>query len=70
MRDNQKLSKRLSKGFKRLVYWNGYNTKTENKNMTNEHRYFLEPNFVEVNRLFVLVCTNEDENAKRFKTGR
>ena len=70
MRDNQKLSKRLSKGFKRLVYWNEYNTKTENKNMTNEYRYLLEPNFVEVNRLFVLVCTNKDENAKRFKTGR
>ena len=40
-RENQKLSKRLSKGFERPVYWNEYKTKTENKNMTDEFRYFL-----------------------------
>ena len=34
-RDNQKLSKHLSKGFKRSVYWNEYKTKSENKNTTN-----------------------------------
>ena len=33
-RDNQKLSKLLSKGFERSVYWNEYKTKNENKNMT------------------------------------
>ena len=53
-RDNQKLSKLLSKGFERSVYWNEYKTKSENKNTTNEYRYFLESNFVGVNRLFVL----------------
>ena len=35
-RDNQKLSKLLSKGSERLVYWNEYKTKSENKNTTNE----------------------------------
>ena len=39
---NQKLSRLLSKGFKRLVYWNLYKTKSENKNTTNEYTYFLE----------------------------
>ena len=39
---NQKLSRLLSKGFKRLVYWNLYKTKRENKNTTNEYTYFLE----------------------------
>ena len=34
-RDNQKLSKHLSKGFERSVYWNEYKTKSENKNTTN-----------------------------------
>ena len=29
---------------------------------------FFESNFVRVNRLFVLVQINEDNNAKRFKT--
>ena len=35
--------------------------------MTNEFRYFLESNFVGVNRLFVLFYSNKDENAKIFK---
>ena len=49
--DNQKLSKLLSKGFERSVYWNGYKTKGENKDTTNEYRYFLKSNFIGVNRL-------------------
>ena len=46
-RDNQKLSKPLSKGFERSVYWNEYKTKSEDKNMTNEFRYFLESNLLD-----------------------
>ena len=69
-KDNQKLSQLLGKGFERLVYWNEYKTKIENKNTTNEYIYLLQSNFVAVNRLFVLVYSNEDENAKRFKTQR
>ena len=65
-RDNQKLSKLLSKGFKIPVYWNENKTKSDNKNTANELRYFLESGFVGVNRLFVLVYTNEGNNAKRF----
>ena len=41
----EKLSKILSKGSERSVYWNEYKTKSENKNTTNECRYFLESNF-------------------------
>ena len=66
-RDNQKLPKLLSKGFERSVYWNEYKTKSENKNTTNELRYFLELNFIGINRLFVLVYANEAKNAERFK---
>ena len=69
-KDNQKLSKLLSKGFQRSFYWNKYKTKSENKNTANEYRYFLESNFVRVNRLFVLVYTNEDATSKRFKAKR
>ena len=69
-RDNQKLSKLLNKVFERSVYWNEYKAKSENKNTTNEYRYFLKLNFVDVNRLFVLVYLNQDTNAKRFKTRR
>ena len=67
VRDNQKLSKLLSEGFERSAYWNEYKTKSENKNTTNEYRYFIKSNFVGViNRLFVLFYTNEANNAKRF----
>ena len=45
-RNNQKLSKFLSKGYERTVYWNGYKTKDENKNASNEFTYFLESNFI------------------------
>ena len=66
-RDNQKLRKLLSKGlFERSVYWNEYKTKSDNINTTDEFRYFLELNFVEVNRLFVVVYRNEPNNSKRF----
>ena len=66
----QKLPKLLSKNFKRSIYWNKYKTKSENKNAANEYRYFLKSNFVGVNRLFVLLYSNENDKAKRFKTRR
>ena len=44
-KNNQKLSKLLSKEFERSVYWSKYNTKSDTKNTKNEYRHFLEPNF-------------------------
>ena len=67
---NQKLSKLVSKGFERSVYWNEYKTKTDNKDTTNKFRFFLESNFVGVNRLFVLIYSNSDAASKIFKAKR
>ena len=47
-KDNQKLLKLLSKGFERSVYWNEYKRKSETTNTTNEYRYVLESNFVDI----------------------
>ena len=69
-KDNQKLWKLFSKVFERSVYWNEYTTNSENKSTKNEYRYFLELNFVGVNRLFVLGYSNQDANCKRVKTWR
>ena len=69
-RDDQNLSKFFSNGFERSLYWNEYKTESENENTTNKYRYFLESNFVGVNRLFVLVCSNQDADSKRFNTPR
>ena len=65
-RDNPKLSKLLSKGFERYVYWNEYKTKGEKKNTTNKFRYFLESNFVGVSRLIFLVYPNQNDEPNRF----
>ena len=69
-RGNQKLSKLLSKECETSLYWNEYKTKGENWNTTNEVKYFLKSNFVQFNRLFALVHTNEDAASKRFKAKR
>ena len=54
-RDNQEVAKTSQERIWKIVYWNEYKTKSDNKNTTSEFRYFLESKFVEVNRLFVLV---------------
>ena len=50
-RNNQKLSKLLSKGFKRSVYWNDYKTQSEKKNTANEYKYFRQSSFIGFIRL-------------------
>ena len=67
-KNNKKLRYLFSKGFERSVYQNEYKTKSGNKYTAQQFIYFLKPNFVRVNTLFVLVYSNQDENSKRFKT--
>ena len=40
-RDNKKLSKVLSRGFERSVYWNEYKAKSDKKNAKEEFKLFL-----------------------------
>ena len=49
-KDNQKLSRLLSKTFEKLVYWNEYKAIRENENKTNENRCFLKSNFDGIKR--------------------
>ena len=67
VQDNQKLSKLHSKEFETSVYWIEYKTENANENTTNKYRYFIESDFVGVNRLFVLISPNQDNSVKRFK---
>ena len=69
--DNTKLSKLLSEGFKRPIYWNKY--KIIFKNYNDEYiRERLDASFQGVNRLFVLAyasgnnITNENSYRKYF----
>ena len=59
--DNTKLSKLLSEGFKRSIYWNKY--KIIFKNYNNEYiRERLDASFQGVNKLFVLPYASGDDN--------
>ena len=69
-KNNRGLSECLNKWFERSALWNKCKTKSENKNMTKEFKHFLESNFVGVNRLFILIFPNEDNNPKMYKTQR
>ena len=62
-KDNQKLSKLLSKIFWRSIYRNE-RKKSEKKNTAFGYWYFLKSNFVGVNRLFVPVYSNQDTSSK------
>ena len=46
----------------------GTNIKQKVRNITNKYRYFLKSNFEDVNKLFVLVYSNQDDNAEKYKT--
>ena len=62
---NQKLSKLLNKGFERSAYQNEYKTKNENEDTTRRTDVLLD-HLVEVNRLLVLVYSNQDDKAKSY----
>ena len=59
-KDNVNLTKQLSDGFKRSVYWNKYKPKIELKNADNDNltRFNLDTFSQGVERLFVLVFNN------------
>ena len=55
--DNAKLSKLLSKGFKKPVYWNQYSVIEEKSCHANALiKESINPNCQRINRLFVLTC--------------
>ena len=41
--------------------------KNDDENTTKKYRYFIKSNFVGVNRLFVLISSNQDDNTKDLK---
>ena len=69
--DNTKLSKLLSEGFKRPIYWNKYKIIFKNYNNRNTRKR-LDASFQGVNKSFVLPyasgdnITNENSNRKYF----
>ena len=61
--------KLLEEGFKKLVYWNEYQTKIETRVLDNNNftRFPLDAFFQGVRRLFVLAFDNNDNGAKKIE---
>ena len=57
--DNAKLLEQLQSGFKRVINWNKYLSKTELLAQNPNSNHLVEPNFQAVNRLFVLAFEND-----------
>ena len=51
-------------------YLNECKTRSKNKDTLDKYRYFLKSNFVGVNRLFVLIYSNKDNNGKSYTAKR
>ena len=60
----------LGKGLKDQCVGMNIKQKVRKQYTTNEYGYFLESQFVGINRLFVLVYSNQENNAKRYKSQR
>ena len=60
------LTKQLTEGFKRSVYWNECKSKIETKDAddNNVTRFPLDASFQGVNRLFVLAFSNSNDADK------
>ena len=62
--DNKNFTEQQHKGFQRSIYWNEYKTKeqTEDGNANSVKYINLDPSFQDVNRLFVMAYSRENDN--------
>ena len=59
--ENTKFFQQLKSGFKRVINWNKYLSKTELLAQNPNLNHLVEPSFQGVNRLFVLAFENDDD---------
>ena len=59
--ENTKLLQELKSGFKRIINWNKYLSKSELLAQNPNLNHLVEPNFQGVNRLFVLAFENDNQ---------
>ena len=61
--DNSKLLQQLRSGFRRVINWNKYLSKTELLRRNPNLNHLVEPRFQGVNKLFVLAFENDTQRA-------
>ena len=59
--DDNNFLEQLKSGFKRTMKWNKYRSEMTNQTKTNHLNHLIDPTFIKVNRLFVLLFQNEED---------
>ena len=62
--NNNKFLEQLKTGFKRTITWNKCKSQMSKQTEKNNLNYLIDPRFTNVNRLFVLLFKNEDEDVR------
>ena len=63
--NDKKLLEQLKSGFKRIVKWNKYRSQMTVQNNNNNLNYLIDPTFTNVNRLFVLSFSRNNNTDNR-----
>ena len=63
--NDTKLLEQLKSGFKRTIKWNKYRSQMTIQPQNNNLNYLIDPTFTNVNRLFVLSFSRNNEGDKR-----
>ena len=64
--NNIKLLEQLKSGFKRTIKWNKYRSQMTIQSQNNNLNYLIDPTFMNVNRLFVLSFSRNNNTDSRY----
>ena len=63
--DNIKFLENIMQAFKRTISWNKYRSKIKTQPKTNNLDRLIDPTFININRLFVLLFKNGNDDPTR-----
>ena len=62
---NIKFLENAKQGFKRTIPWNKYRSGKTTQSKDNNSQYLIDPTLSNINRLFLLLFTNDDDDPAR-----
>ena len=60
-KDDNNFLGQLKSGFKTTIKWNKYSLEVTNQTKTNHLNHLIDPTFIKVNTLFILLFENEED---------
>ena len=64
--DNTKFPENMNQGFKRTISWNKYISEITMQTKSDNLSYLIEPTFRNINRLFVILFKNSNDDPARY----